>query len=123
MGIAKKFLSLAVSFLCFVCGLFVLLDALRDLSSVEATKLTWVMEDGNDINMEVLEEGPVSGSRLVALCLLPLDCEVKLNGNNIMTGSTAMTMAIDMQKQYWLKREYEENLSKPTLVITEYVEG
>ena len=34
-----------------------------------------------------------------------------------------VTTAIDIQKQYWFKREYEENLSKLTLIITEYVEG
>ena len=123
MGIAKKFLSLAVSFLCFVCGLFVLLDALRDLSNVEATKLTWVLEESNNIRMEAVEDGLVSGSRIVTLLLLPLDCEVKLNGNNVAIGNTAVTTAIDIQKQYWFKREYEENLSKLTLIITEYVEG
>ena len=122
MGTAKKFLSLSVSFLCFVVGLCFLFDAQRDLSRVEATKITWVMEESNDMNIETVEDGPVSGSRIVALLLLPLDCEVKLNGNTVVTGSTAVTTVVDMQKQYWLKREYEENLSKPTLLITEYVE-
>lgn len=122
MGTAKKFLSLSVSFLCFVVGLCFLFDARRDLSRVEATKITWVMEESNDMNIETVKDGLVSGSRIVALLLLPLDCEVKVNGNKVMTGSTAVTTVIDMQKQYWLKREYEENLSKPTLVITEYVE-
>lgn len=122
MGTAKKFLSLSVSFLCFVVGLCFLFDAQRDLSRVEATKITWVMEENNDMNIETVEDGPISGSRIVALLLLPLDCEVKLNGNKVMTGSTTVATVVDMQKQYWLKREYEENLSKPTLLITEYVE-
>lgn len=122
MGTAKKFLSLSVSFLCFVVGLCFLFDAQRDLSRVEATKITWVMEESNDMNIETVEDGPISGSRIVALLLLPLDCEVKLNGTKVVTGSTAVTTVVDMQKQYWLKREYEENLSKPTLLITEYVE-
>ena len=122
MGTAKKFLSLSVSFLCFVIGLCFLFDAQRDWSRVEATKITWVMEESNDMNIETIADGPISGSRVVALLLLPLDCEVKLNGDKVMTGSTAVTTVVDMQKQYWLKREYEENLSKPTLLITEYVE-
>ena len=122
MGTAKKFLSLSVSFLCFVIGLCFLFDAQRDLSRVEATKITWVMEESNDMNIETVEDGPISGSRIVALLLLPLDCEVKLNGTKVVTGSTAVTTVVDMQKQYWLQREYEENLSKPTLLITEYVE-
>ena len=122
MGTAKKFLSLSVSFLCFVVGLCFLFDAQRDLSRVEATKITWVMEESNDMNIETVEDGPISGSRIVALLLLPLDCEVKLNGTKVVTGSTAVTTVVDMQKQYWLQREYEENLSKPTLLITEYVE-
>lgn len=122
MGTAKKFLSLSVSFLCFVVGLCFLFDAQRDLSRVEATKITWVMEESNNMNIETVEDGPISGSRIVALLLLPLDCEVKLNGTKVVTGSTAVTTVVDMQKQYWLKREYEENLSKPTLLITEYVE-
>ena len=122
MGTAKKFLSLSVSFLCFVIGLCFLFDAQRDLSRVEATKITWVMEESNDMNIETVEDGLVSGSKIVALLLLPLDCEVKINGNKVMTGSTAVTTVVDMQKQYWLQREYEENLSKPTLLITEYVE-
>ena len=122
MGTAKKFLSLSVSFLCFVVGLCFLFDALRDLNSVEAIKITWVMEESNDMNMEVVKDGPVSGSRIAALLFLPLDCEVKVNGNKVMTGSNAVTTVVDMQKQSWLKREYNENLSKPMLLITENVE-
>ena len=122
MGTAKKFLALSVSFLCFVFGLLYLFDALRDLHSVEAIKITWVMEESNDMNMEVVKDGPVSGSKIVALVLLPLDCEVELNGNEVTSGNAAVTTVIDMQKKYWLKREYNENLSKPTLLITEYVE-
>ena len=122
MGITKKFISLAISFLCFICGVFGLLDGLRDLSSVETIKITWVMGKSNNINMETVEDGLVSGSRIIALLLHPLDCEVKLNGNKIMTGSTIVTTVVDMHKKYWLKREYEENFSKPTLLITEYVE-
>ena len=122
MGTAKKFLALSATFLCFIASLCFLFDALRDLHSIETIKITWVMEESNQMNMEAIEEGPISGSRIVALLLLPLDCEVKLNGNKVVTGSTNITTLVDMQKQYWLKREYEENLSKPTLLITEYVE-
>ena len=68
MGTAKKFFTLSVSFLCFVCGLFFLFDAQRDLSRVESTKITWVMEESNDMNIEVGKDGPVSGSRIAALC-------------------------------------------------------
>ena len=119
MGTAKKFLTLAATFLCFIAGLFYLFDTLGDLHSIETIKITWVMEESNQRNMEVVEDGPVSGSRIVALLLSPMDCEVKLNGNKIMTGNTNITTVVDMQKKYWLKREYEENLSKPTLLITE----
>ena len=122
MGIAKKILSLSVSFFCFVCGVFGLLVALRDLSSVETTKITWIMGKSNNISIETVEDGLVSGSRIVALLLRPLDCEVKLNGNKVITGSTIVTNVVDIHKKYWLKREYEENFSKPTLLITEYVE-
>ena len=80
------------------------------------------MGETNNSSVEVSEDEPISGSRIVAMLLLPLDCEVKVNENKVVTGSSAVTTVVDMQKQYWLKREYEENLSKPTLLITEYVQ-
>ena len=122
MGISKQFLALAVTFLCFVAGLFYLFDTLRDLDRIESMKITWVMEDTSNANVEVMEDEPISGSRIVALCMLPLDCEVKLNGNKVVTGSSAVTTVVDIQKKYWLKREYKENFSKPKVLISEYIE-
>ena len=71
--------------------------------------------------MEVVEDGLISGSRIAALLLIPLDCEVILNGNKVITGSANSINVVDLQKRYWFKREYDKNLSKPTLIITECV--
>ena len=120
MGTGKKFIILATTFLCFTVGLFYLFNALHDLHSIETMKITWIMEESSQMNIETVEEGVVSGSRIVALLLVPFDCEVKVNGNKVMTGNENITNIVDLQKKYWLKREYRESLSKPVLIITEY---
>ena len=121
MGIAKKILTLATTFLCFIASLFYLFNTLHDLHRIETIKITWTMKESNQTNIEALEEGLVSGSRIAALLLVPFDCEVKINGSKVMTGNRNITNIVDLQKKYWLKREYSESLSKPVLLITEYI--